>query len=211
MSFGGRGSSYQWEKGTTTRQAPPRLQMPYDQLVRGLIGQMAQPPETPISTPLQQAISNLQSGDVGRAYGLGGGIASRLSGQAMDTGATGGSSTGGSTGSAGGTAPGFAPGSFLPSAPGGQQGLQTREQLGLPSRESYFPFTPTKEDIEAIGMKPVRSQIKAKNQRQEAVDRLQTRLNTREALGKGTEKVTKRLDKAKAKLGAVPSGPTYRQ
>jgi|GEM_PF-6317524 len=211
MSFGGRGSSYQWEKGMTGREAPPRLQMPYDQLVRGLIGQMAEPPETAISTPLQQAISNLQSGDVGRAYGLGGGIAARLSGQATDTGATGGSSTGGSTGSGGGTAPGFAPGSFLPNAPGGQQGLQTREQLGLPSRESYFPLTPTKEDIEAIGMKPVRSQVKQRNVLQDRIDRLQAHIDTREAMGKEAPRATKKIEKAKIKLAAQPTGPTYRQ
>src|SRR5262245_45060321 len=201
MSFGGKGSSYQWEKGLSSRHAPARLQMPYDQLVRGLIGQMAEPPETAISTPLQQAISNLQSGDVGRAYGLGGGIASRLSGQATDT---------GSTGSAGGTAPGFRPGSFLPGAEGGQQGLQTREQLGLPPRESYFPFTPTKEDIEAIGVAPVRSQIKGKNVLQNRIDRLQAKLSTREELGKPTEGVTKKLEKAKVKQKAIPTGPTYR-
>jgi len=208
MSFGGRGSSYQWEKGTTTRKAPARLQMPYDQLVRGLIGQMAEPPETAISTPLQQAISNLQSGDVGRAYGLGGGIASRLSGQATDTGATGGGSTGAPSG---GTTPGFRPGSFLPGAEGGQQGLQTREQLGLPSRESYFPFTPTKEDIEAIGMAPVRSQVKERTDLQNRIDRLQARISTREAMGKPHEQASKKIEKAKIKLAAQPKGPTYRQ
>src|SRR5262245_5012625 len=201
MSFGGKGSSYQWEKGLSSRHAPARLQMPYDQLVRGLIGQMAEPPETAISTPLQQAISNLQSGDVGRAFGLGGGIASRLSGQ-VDTGP--------SMGSPGATAPGFRPGSFLPGAEGGQQGLQTREQLGLPSRESYFPLTPTKEDIEAIGMKPVRSQIKQKNVLQDRIERLEARKTEREAAGKSTERVSKRLEKAKIKQGAIPTGPTYR-
>src|SRR5262245_9906426 len=201
MAFGGKGSSYQWEKGQTARGAPVRLQMPYDQLVRGLIGQMAEPPETPISTPLQQAISNLQSGDVGRAYGLGGGIASRLSGQVDDR---------PSTGSAGGGAPGFRPGSFLPGAEGGQQGLQTREQLGLPSRESYFPLTPTKEDIEAIGMRPVRSQYKQRNVLQDRIDRLQARMNVREAMGKPTEKVSKKLEKAKIRKEAQPTGPTYR-
>jgi hypothetical protein len=202
MSFGGRGSSYQWQKGTTGRDVPPRLEMPYDQLVRGLIGQMAQPPETAISTPLQQAISNLQSGDVGRAYGLGGGIASRLSG-AADTAPD-------STGSGGASAPGFKPGSFLPGAAGGQQGLQTREQLGLPSRESYFPFMPTKEDIEGIGMAPVRSQVKARTDLQKQIDRLQTKVNTREALGKPHEQATKKLAKAQTKLGATTKGPTYR-
>jgi hypothetical protein len=202
MSFGGKGSSYQWEKGTTGRTAPLRLRMPYDQLVRGLIGQMAEPPETPISTPLQQAISNLQSGDVGRAYGLGGGIASRLSG-APDT--------GGSTVPGGGTAPGFKPGSFLPGAEGGQQGLQTREQLGLPPRESYFPFTPTKADIEAIGMQPVRSQIKGKNELQAKIDRLQTQIGMREAAGRPHGRATRKLEKATTKIGLLPKGPTYRQ
>jgi len=201
MAFGGKGSSYQWEKGVSGRTPPPRLQMPYDQLIRGLIGQMAEPPETAVSTPLQQAISNLQSGDVGRAYGLGGGIASRLSGQVDDR---------PSTGSAGASAPGFRPGSFLPDAAGGQQGLQTREQLGLPSRESYFPLTPTKEDIEAIGMTPVRSQIKGKNVLQDRIDRLQAKITTREAMGKESPRAEKRLEKAKIKQAAIPKGPTYR-
>src|SRR5262245_19958293 len=200
MAFGGKGSSYQWEKGLSSRHAPARLQMPYDQLIRGLIGQMAEPPETAISTPLQQAISNLQSGDVGRAYGLGGGIASRLSGQ-VDS---------GSTVPGGGTAPGFRPGSFLPGAEGGQQGLQTREQLGLPARESYFPLTPTKEDIEAIGLKPVRSQSKQRNVLREKIDRLQTKIDVREAAGKGHGKADKALEKAKIRLGAQPTAPSYR-
>src|SRR5262245_43738307 len=119
MSFGGKGSSYQWEKGHAARGATQRLQMPYDMLVRGLIGQMAEPPETPIPVPLQHAISNLQSDNPALDFRPAGSMAARLGG-------------GGSTASSGtGTSErGFAPGSFLPNAPGGQQGLQTREQLG---------------------------------------------------------------------------------
>lgn len=199
MAFGGKGSSYQWEKGTTGRTAPQRLRMPYDMMVRGLIGQMAEPPETPISTPLQQAISNLQSGNVGRAYGLGGGLASRLTG--TDT---------GSTAPGGGTAPGFAPGSFLPGAAGGQQGLQTREQLGLPTRESYFPFMPTKEDIEAIGLAPVRSGIKGKEQLTGRIERLKGRITEREAAGRPHEQATKRLEKAQTTL-KKRTGDIYRR
>jgi hypothetical protein len=200
MSFGGRGSSYEWQKGLSSRHAPARLQMPYDQLVRGLIGQMAEPPETPISTPLQQAISNLQSGDPSRAFGLGGGMASRLSGASTST-----------APSASGTdAAGFAPGSFSPNAPGGPSGLQSREQLGLPDRKSYFPFMPSADDIEAIGLAPVRSQKKATNELRDKIDRLQTKIDVREAAGKGHGKADKKLEKVKTRLGAQPTAPSYR-
>jgi len=69
---------------------------------------------------------------------------------------------------------------------------------------------PSKEDIEAIGMAPVRSQIKGKNVLQNQIDRLQARIDTREAMGKGHELATKKLEKAKIKQKAIPTGPTYR-
>src|SRR5262249_25008285 len=112
MSFGGRLSSYQWQKGTEGRQAPRRLQPVLDMMTRSMIGQMANPPDTAIATPLQQAVSNLQSGDVGREYGLGGSMVQRMSGQG---GATGGTDTGGTSSGSGGSGAGFAPGSMLPS------------------------------------------------------------------------------------------------
>jgi hypothetical protein len=105
---------------------------------------------------------------------------------------------------------GFKAGSFAAGAPGGQQGLQSREQLGLPARESYFPLTPTKEDIEAIGLKPVRSQSKQRNVLRDKIEKLQSKIDVREAAGKGTGKAEKRLEKAKIRLGAQPTAPSYR-
>jgi hypothetical protein len=196
MSFGGKGSSYQWQQGTSGRDAPRRLEMPYDQLVRGLIGQMATPPETPISTPLQQSISNLQSGNFASAFGLGGGMADRLSG---GTGSSSGSGTDGG---------GFAAGSFSPDAAGGQQGLQTRSQLGLPDRASYFPFMPSADDIAAIGLSPVRTQVKDQQKDTNTINRLQDRIDTRTAQGKGSDKAQNRLGRVKARLDRN-TGPTY--
>lgn len=186
MSFGGKGSSYEWQKGMTSRDAPRRLEMPYDQLVRGLIGQMAEPPETAISTPLQQAMSNLQSGDPSRAFGLGGGFGDRIARQSM--------------GSSGTGAAGFTPGSFLPGAEGGQQGLQSREQLGLPDRESYFPFSPTADEIQAIGIPPVRTGIKKKKESEKQIGKLEERIAERGAAGKGHAKADRRLERVKERL-----------
>jgi hypothetical protein len=186
-AFGGKGSQYQWQQGDTSRQAT-RVQKPmYDQMIRGLIGQMAAPPETAISAPLQQAVSNLQSGK----YDVPIGMAARLGGAA---------NTGGST---------FAPGSLLPNAPGGQQGLQTREELGLPSRESYFTFMPRPEDIANIGLSPIRSSIKGKDQSTAAISRLTMKQAAQEAMGKDTTVTQSRLEKQKAKL-AKNTGDLYR-
>jgi hypothetical protein len=189
MSFGGKGSSYQWEKGTTGRDVPRRLETVYDQLTRGLIGQMARPPETAVGVPLQQAISNLQSGEPGRAFGFG--TSSSMADRLAGTPSTAGSGTAGA---------GFAPGSFAANAPGGQQGLQTREQLGLPARESYFTFMPSAEDIAQIGIAPVRSSIKNKDKLLGRIDRLQGRIAEREAQGKGAEKAKRRLERTKTRL-----------
>lgn len=79
-------------------------------LERQILGQMTQPPETAISTPLQQAVSNLQSGGRGALPG------------------------------------GFA---NLPN-----NGMQTRAQLGLPDRKSYFPGTPSFDEAAALGAFP---------------------------------------------------------
>ena len=185
--FGGKGSQYQFQQGDTSRAAT-RVQKPmYDQMLRGLIGQMAAPPETAISVPLQQAISQMQSGK----YDVPIGMAARLGGAA---------NTGGST---------FAPGSLLPNAPGGQQGLQTREQLGLPSRESYFTFMPRPEDIEKIGLSPIRSSVKGKDTSTAAIDRLTKRQAAQTAMGKDTTVTAARLEKQKAKL-AKNTGDLYR-
>jgi hypothetical protein len=176
-AFGGKGTQRESQAGDTSRWAT-RVQKPmYDQMLRGLIGQMARPPETAIPVPLQQAISQMQSGK----YDVPIGMARRLGG-APNTGA------------------GFAAGSFLPNAPGGQQGLQTREQLGLPPREEYFTFMPRPEDIAAIGLAPIRSSIKGKEKSEETISRLEKRAAAREAMGKDTTVVKSRLEKQRERL-----------
>jgi hypothetical protein len=176
-AFGGKGSQYQWQETDTTRM-PTRVQKPmYDQMIRGLIGQMARPPETAISVPLQQAVSQMQSGK----YDVPIGMARRLGGE-------------------GNIGQGFAAGSFLPNAPGGQQGLQTREQLGLPPREDYFTFMPRPEDIAAIGLSPIRSSIKGKDTLNKAITRLTQKQAAEEAMGKDTRITAHRLGKKKETL-----------
>ena len=205
MSFGGRGSSYQWQKGQDWRAAPRVLKPGYDVLTRAMLGQMVNPPDTAISTPLQQAVSNLQSGDPGRAFGVGGSMIDRLSGKTGATEAPGGGSN---TDSSGASGAGYAPGSFSTNAPGGQQGLQTREQLGLPDRSSYFTFMPKPEDIANIGLSPIRSSIKNKDQLTNRIDQLTQRQSDRAAAGKDTTKVTKKLEKVKGRL-AKNTGDLY--
>lgn len=205
MSFGGRGSSYQWQKGQDWRAAPRVLKPGYDVLTRAMLGQMVNPPDTAISAPLQQAVSNLQSGDPGRAFGIGGSMVNRLAGRTEATGAGGGGADAGSPGTAGA---GFAPGSFLPSAAGGQQGLQTREQLGLPERSSYFTFMPKPEDIANIGLSPIRSSIKGKDQLTSRIDKLQAHIDERDAAGKPHAQADKKIAKAKATL-AKNTGDLY--
>jgi hypothetical protein len=188
MSFGGRLSSYQWQKGSEGRAAPRRMQPAMDEMVRGLIGQMAKPPETAIATPLQQATSNLQSGDPGRAFGLGNSMVDRMAGR---EGAPGTSTAGG----------GLAPGSLLPSDVG-PHGEQSRADLGLPDRSSYFTFMPSADDIAKIGLSPVRSSIKNKDQLNTRIANLTQRQSDREAAGKPTTGVEKKLAKAKGRLAA---------
>ena len=208
MSFGGRGSSYQWQRGTDYRGAPRVLKPGYDVLTRAMLGQMVNPPDTAISVPLQQAVSNLQSGDPGRAFGIGGSMVNRLAGTTGATGATGAGGGGADAGSPGTAGAGFAPGSFLPSASGGQQGLQTREQLGLPERSSYFTFMPKPEDIANIGLSPIRSSIKNKDQLTNRITNLQAQIDTREAAGKPHGQADKRIARAKATL-AKNTGNLY--
>src|SRR5262245_61451605 len=100
MSFGGPGSSYQWQEQTQARRPGQRQQMSFDVLQRMLLGQLVKPPQSEIPVPLGQAISNLQSGDPGRAFG-GSDMGALLLGREAP--------------SAAGRA-GFAPGSFLPGA-----------------------------------------------------------------------------------------------
>jgi hypothetical protein len=199
MSFGGKGSSYQWQKGQEYRAAPRVLKPAYDTMIRGMLGQMVRPPETAISAPLQQAISNLQSGEPGRAFGLGGSMVERLAGR---------EAAGAGAGGPGEAGAGFAPGSFLPSAEGGQKGLQTREQLGLPPRESYFTFMPSPEDIAKIGLSPIRTSVKGKEQLEGRISKLQERQAAREAAGKSTTKVGAKLEKVRGRL-AKNTGDLY--
>jgi len=181
MSFGGGGSTYQWQEQNQKR-GPGRVQRPvYDTMLRGLLGQMVRPPDTAISVPLQQAVSNLQSGK----FDVGGSMVDRLAAKDL-SGVPGGSSS--------------QAGSFLPNAPGGQQGLQTREQLGLPPRESYFTFMPSAEDIAKIGLSPVRSSVQGKEKLENRIDKLQTRIESREAAGKPHAQATRRLEKAQKTL-----------
>ena len=87
-------------------------------LERALLGQMANPPNTAISVPMQQAISGAQLGPAGLAHIFGIGADQSLS-------------------------------------PGPNQfGLQSREQLGLPDRRSYFTFLPTADQLSALGAVP---------------------------------------------------------
>lgn len=185
------------QNGGLTR-GPGDNRMEADVAKRALLGQLINPPNTAIATPMQQAISNLQSGAPERAFGLGGGLASRLSGGAVP-----------GTTSAG--SPGFAPGSFAADAPGGQQGLQSREQLGLPDRSSYMgPFMPSQADIEAIGLPAIRSDDNAlnkMNKRESRLtgrqDRLENRIATRQAEGKKTGQAERKLGRLNTKLDAI--------
>lgn len=102
------------QRGSTAeharRRVPDRLR-PFEAVIeRMMMGQLAQPPETAIAAPLQQAISNLQSGGRGA---LPGGMAN------------------------------------LPNG-----GLQSREQLGLPARSSYFPTGVTLDELNTLGALP---------------------------------------------------------
>lgn len=107
-----KGSQAQW----SDRAPAASLKQQYDLLRRAMTDQMVNPPNTAISVPTQQAVSNLQGGFGGlsRAFGVGG------------------------------------------SGLGQTGGLQTREQLGLPDRRSYFPNMPTNEQIQSLGLPSVR-------------------------------------------------------
>ena len=130
----------QASQGSTSenqRRGPQNQQRgEFSTLNRMLLGQMVNPPDTAISTPLQQSISHLQSG----------GLANRLS-------------------------DGFAQGL---AAPGQAQpwGMQSREQLGLPSRDSYFTFKPTPEEVASLGAVPPISPSGGGMKKKAAFDRL---------------------------------------
>lgn len=110
-----------------TAQRHPANKQAASLLLRNLIGQMVKPPNTAIAVPGQQATSLMQ-GFAGNPAASS--IASRLGGSPVGAGQ-----------------------SFTPGA--GQAGLQTREQLGLPDRQTYFPLTPTLDEIKDIGVPPI--------------------------------------------------------
>jgi hypothetical protein len=112
---------------TSTRGPSPQTRQINSLLQRMLLGQMAQPPNTAISVPTQQGISALQAMLPAMMQRSGGSIAGGLTAGPPNMG-----------------------GSYLPGP--GQAGLQTREQLGLPDRQSYFPFGATPDQLKQVGI-----------------------------------------------------------
>jgi hypothetical protein len=68
---------------------------------------------------------------------------------------------------------------------------------------------PKPEDIEKIGLAPVRTQIKGKDKTTKQIGRLEDRIATRDAAGKGHAKADRRLAKAQDRL-ARNTGESYR-
>lgn len=177
-------------KGSTTessQRSPKGSQRPILSVTeRALLGQLANPPNTAISTPLQQAISNAQGGfpTMRQNFGLGGGLVNQLTGQGVGAGPQ-----------------GNVLGNLLPSSLGGQGwGMQSREQLGLPDRRSYFTFLPTPEQLQTAGaVPPIRTPPQTgKLQKREA--KLEGRIERRQAAGKGTAKAERKLSNIQARL-----------
>lgn len=140
---------------------------------RALLGQMVNPPDTAISTPLQQAISNAQGGlpQMRQNLGMGGGLINQLTGS------------------------GVGGGSLAPNAAGGQQGLQSREQLGLPDRSSYFTFVPSPEEVAALGAVPPVMDTPSNRK----IDKLTDRIERRQANGKQTGQAERKLARAQSR------------
>lgn len=139
------GTQSQWQQ----TGANPREQQLMDLLNRSMIGQMVNPPNTAISTPMQQAVSSYQGMMPTLQQSASGSLASRLSQPSGST-ASSGSGTPGTAGSGVGTQ------DWTTAAGANQAGLQTREQLGLPDRKSYFTFMPSAQQVADIGLSPVR-------------------------------------------------------
>lgn len=142
---------------------------------RALLGQLAKPPETAISVPLQQAISNQQAGlpAMRAQFGLGGGLVNQLTGQGVG----------------GGT---MTPGP-------NQTGLQSRAQLGLPDRRDYMTFIPTADELAALGAVPPVGQTPFNKK----LDKLEGRIERRQAKGKDTTKAEARRDRMQARTGGI--------
>lgn len=179
------------QAGRSTRVPLGSQQTLFDLLSRNLLGQQAALPDTPISVPLQQSISggqDVMQGLLNQAFGLQNqaSLAGRLAGQ--------------------GAVSGIQPAAGAPAF--GRQ--QTREELGLPARREYFPFTPTPEEIEqGPGLEPIRSRPVAKRASEKAarlarrseriggrVETLRGRIESREERGLRTGRLEKRLRKA---------------
>jgi hypothetical protein len=169
------------------RGVTPEQRQMYDVLNRAFLGQMVKPPETAVSVPTQQAVSTMQ-GMAPAMQQAGGPLASRLSAPAPTP-----------TGGAGAT--------WTPGA--NQQGLQTREQLGLPARSSYFTFMPSAEQVAQIGMAPVRPGGNKKVQQDYAKQKeLQNKVAQRDTLGKPHAKADRQLTNIQNRLNAA-KGPSY--
>lgn len=188
-------SSRQWQEQLGGRRPGKDTKTQFDMLGRGFLGQLADPPDTAISVPLQQATSLYQGGfpAMQSAMGLGGGMADRLGG---GTGGIEGQPQPGQLLPASMQAPRGGPGA---SAKPSQWGTQSREQLGLPDRSSYFPLTPNVDEILAMGQPPVRSNDRMTNKLTKREDRLERKIARREDKGKNTAKQERKLAAVSAK------------
>jgi hypothetical protein len=169
----GKQASHGSTSESSTRAFAPGMRGLGSVTTRGLLGQLANPPETAISVPLQQAISNAQGGlpAMRENLGLGGGLANQLTGQ------------------------GVGGGTMSLNAPGGQQGLQTREQLGLPPRSSYMTGIPDWSTLLGLGAVPNVQTTPAGKQ----AEQLQNRIDRRQAQGKPTTQAEKKLGRIQAR------------
>jgi hypothetical protein len=158
-------SQQEYSERKDRRGPNARQQQLFDMLTRQLTGQLAKPPETAISVPQQQAVSYMQH-LMGSPQLSGGTLAERL-------GSSGSSGTGGSMGS------------FTPTSQSGQPqaGLQTRQELGIPDRESYTPagFVPSPEQVMAIGLPNVRAGTQWQRKENNKQRREQAKLQKQEA------------------------------
>ena len=121
---------------STHRQQNPRQRQLQDILTRILTSQAVSPPNTAISVPFQQAVSEAQANmprlNAQAAHGLASGEAQAAANNPLSSGAP-----------------------MLPGA--GQAGLQTRAQLGLPDRASYLgPLAPSLEEVRKAGIADIR-------------------------------------------------------
>lgn len=126
-------------------------------LNRALLGQLVNPPNTAITTPLGQGATMLQQG------GTFGGAADTAAKMAADP----------------------------------SYGAQTREQLGLPDRRSYFTFLPTAEQVAALGAVPGIQTSPGTQKAMDQLDKLQARADQAAQAGQTGKaaKIEKRITK----------------